>query len=259
MFGAVVPLFGVGLVGSAWRPLSVRLTRLFAQGRRTAEPIEALARDHGPHPRALRPVAVLNGLAVGVLAVSLIAFWADPLPVQLGTSLPTFLGERVAVQDVRVKMNLQMAIVAMDRYRATAGTYRGFDAKLASQVQPELAWTDDPKVASTPLWTWIVQADGDVARVAAASESGNAFCVERGPRGLRYGEAEGDVSEVPRVELLRDAVSACAATAWSTSAVQMPPFETMCEGLDPVGGYLICRMVQVNNQETLTRLKPTGV
>jgi hypothetical protein len=45
---------------------------------------------------------------------------------------------------------------------------------------------------------------------------------------------------------------------WSASAVQMPPFETMCDGLDPVGGYLICRMVQVNNQETLGRLKPIG-
>lgn len=82
--------------------------------------------------------------------------------------------------------------------------------------------------------------------MAAASESGNAFCVERTPRGLSYDMAEGNLSQTPTIALLRAAVSACA-TTWSASVVQAPPFETMCDGLDPVGGYLICRMVQVQN------------
>lgn len=101
--------------------------------------------------RVLRPIAALNGFAVGALVVSLIAFRGDPLPVQLDTTLPTYLGQRVAVQDVRVKMNLLMAIEAMDEYRAASGSYRGFDAKIGSQVQPKLAWTDEPDVAITPL------------------------------------------------------------------------------------------------------------
>jgi hypothetical protein len=42
---------------------------------------------------------------------------------------------------------------------------------------------------------------------------------------------------------LRSAVSMCGTTRWSAAAVQAPPFETMCDGLDASGGYVICRMV----------------
>jgi hypothetical protein len=68
--------------------------------------------------------------------------------------------------------------------------------------------------------------------------------------------AEGNLSQTPTIVLLRATVSACATTSWSTAAVRTPPFETMCDGLDPVGGYLICRTVQVQNQETLAAPSP---
>jgi hypothetical protein len=57
----------------------------------------------------------------------------------------------------------------------------------------------------------------------------------------------------------REAKGACSPTPWSSAVLQAPPFDTMCDGLDRLGGYLICRMVQVLSVDILNQTKPEGV
>jgi hypothetical protein len=52
------------------------------------------------------------------------------------------------------------------------------------------------------------------------------------------------------------ALWACGSTPWSDTAVRMPDTASMCDGVDPSGGYLICRMVQVLITDTMRRTKP---
>jgi len=156
-------------------------------------------------------------------------------------------------------MNLRMAIDAMDRYRAEAGSYRGFDAETGASIEPRLAWTERLAEAKAPLSMWITPGGGDVARVAGVSSSGNGFCLQRTGGGLTYGKASGGFGSVEAGRALRAAVAACSQTPWSASAVQVPPIATMCQGIDPSGGYLLCRMVQVVNVTTLRQTKPDGV
>jgi hypothetical protein len=51
-------------------------------------------------------------------------------------------------------------------------------------------------------------------------------------------------------------LAACGSTPWSSAAVRPFPIATMCDGLDPESGYLICRMVQVVMLQTLQRTGP---
>jgi hypothetical protein len=255
MFGAVLPLFVAGLLWSAWRPLAVRLTAVF--GRRA--PMFEPAPTSGTmplRPNSVRPTVALHAMAVGLLAISLIAFHEDPLLAQIGTALPTYLGVRTVAQDVRTHQNLLLAIEAMDRYRADLGTYRGFDAAAAGVMEPRLAWTERASVATEPLWMWIATARTDVARVAGLSGSGTAFCIQRSAGGLTYGESHATGAMKDR---LHAAVQTCGTTPWSPTVLRTPPFETMCDGLDPTGGYLICRMVQVLSVDILRQTKPEGV
>ena len=181
------------------------------------------------------------------------------MTAQLASSLPTYLGVRRVTEDVRVQMNLRLAIDAMDRYRAESGTYRGFDAEVAATIEPRLAWTERASDATEPLWMWIATAHNDVARVVGVSRGGSAICIERTPEGLTYGSASGRFGSAPTSRLLKRALGACGATPWSSSVLQAPPFESMCVDLDPSGGYLICRMVQALNVATLSQTKPDGV
>ena len=90
------------------------------------------------------------------------------------------------------------------------------------------------------------------ARIAALSESGTAFCIERtGDGSIRYGSAggEGDLSAFER------AIVDCGSTPWSDTAVRMPDTASMCDGVD-TSGYLICRMVQVLITDTMQRSTP---
>jgi hypothetical protein len=255
LFGGVLPLFLVGLIASAWKPLATRVTR-------------GLAHDGGPSDgrvaagpsRRRRSTIVLNASAAALLIVSLIAFVADPLPAQVASSLPTYLGLRGVVGDVRTRMNLRLAIQAMDRYRAEVGTYRGFDTEAATTIEPRLAWTGRASHATEPLWMWIATTHTRVARVVGVSPGGSAICIERTSEGLTYGSASGRFGSGATNRLLHRALRACGAMPWSSSVLQVPPFiATMCDGLDRSGGYLICRMVQSLNVTTLSRTKPDGV
>jgi hypothetical protein len=258
MFGAVLPIFLVGLLWSAWRPLAVQLTRVIAREAPTRDPTPI--REMEPiRPDRIRPTVVLHAVAVGMLTISMIAFHEDPLPAQIGTALPTYLGQRVVVSDLRLKLNLRLAIDAMDLYRAEFGSYRGFDAETGASIEPRLAWTERRTEAETPLWMWITPAADDVARVAGVSSSGNGFCLQRTADALTYGEASGGYGSFEGGQAMRAAVASCDQTPWSASAVQTPPIATMCDGIDPSGGYVICRMVQVLNVTTLRQTKPDGV
>lgn len=261
LFGAVVPLFLVGLICSVWRPLASAITDRLGRHVSSApeESVMVAPTSMASDLVRPRPATVLNTLAAAVLCLSLVVFVADPLPAQLGTALPTYLGQRALVDDVRVRMNLGMAMDAMDRYRAEAGGYRGFDAEAATVIEPRLAWTDRPGGAATPLWMWVVTARRDEARVAGLSMSGNAFCLQRTPEGLTTGMASGGLGAVTAIRALQLAVSACGERSWTSSAIQVPQVETMCNGLDRSGGYLICRMVQVLSVDILRQTKPEGV
>jgi hypothetical protein len=255
MFGVVVPLFILGLVWSSWRPLAARLSIWVDH----ADAPEAAAARVASRPTGRRRSLVLNAMAVVLLAWSTIAFIGDPLPAQIATSLPTYLGVRTAVEDVRVKMNLRIAIDAMDRHRAETGSYYGFDARTGGALESRLAWTDRRAAAATPMWVWIDEARGDLARVAALSESGNAFCLQRTDEALTFGAAKHSYGTLEGRQALGAAISSCGVMPWTRSAVEEPPWRTMCSDVDPSGGYVLCRMVQVLSVEQLRRTKPDGV
>lgn len=48
-----------------------------------------------------------------------------------------------------------------------------------------------------------------LARVAALSESGNAFCIQHSGATLAYGKASGDFGAVPGLSVLRAAIRDC--------------------------------------------------
>jgi hypothetical protein len=255
LFGAVVPLFLVGLVWSAWRPLAFTIARRLDRAR-PAVVGEGVVDGSAVAPRdpARHRPAIVGGFAAAVLCLSLVVFVADPLPAQIGTALPTYLGVRGSVGDLRMKMNLRTAMEAMDRYRSETGSYEGFDEAAGVELEPTLAWTT--RSTMTPLRVWIVDAGTDVARVAGVSDSGNAFCLQRTSDGLTYGTARGEFGGSEQEAALRAAISACDRAPWTDAALQAPPWRTMCTGLDRAGGYLICRMVQALNATTLRHAKP---
>ena len=74
-FASVAPLGVAALLGSSWRPIAMRLS-----GGARVRPVRT------PATRRLRPVVVLHALAIGMLAVSLIAVRNDPLPIQISTA-----------------------------------------------------------------------------------------------------------------------------------------------------------------------------
>jgi hypothetical protein len=260
-FGAVVPLFAAGLIGSAWGRLATGLAHLF--------PDEDEAWDAPAEPRSepspiatgrIRPVVVLNAFAVGLLAVTLIAFRGDPSPVQSAQAVPTYLGARISVEDLRTRLDLRRAMTAMDAYRASEGTYQGFDALSGAAADPSIVWNDGLPVAGSdgghggPVG--IVSADDQEARVVAFSASGSAFCLQRGDAGLAYGRGfrtgNGDGHEA----VLKLAIAACGSTPWSADAVRRFPIATMCVGVEP-DRYVICRVVQALMMTTMKGTDPT--
>ncbi len=268
-FGIAVPLALIGLVCSAWRPLAMRLT---SRGDRAEAPeaasLKALGGSVGKprRPRRVRPIVVLNAVGVGMLMVSLVMFRADPLPLQISMALPTYLGERITEQDVRTKMDLRQAMTAMDTYRSQHGTYRGFDAATGSVADTSLAWHDWPLKAdasgSVPSFTMsIAWASGRRARVAALSYSGTAFCLERtGTGGLTFGSSVGSAEPGAgdATNALKQAVARCGSTGWTSAAIRPFPIATLCDGMAPDGGYLICRMVQALSVSIMRQTKPYG-
>jgi len=226
-FAGVVPLVAAGFVGSLWRPIAERFA-----GRHRAERAPRVTSR-----TAVRPTVVLNSIAVALLALSMLAVRTDPLPIQISTGLPTYLGERAWASDVRTKMNLGVAIAAMGVYRAEHGTFVGFDAAAGERAASELEWYDG--ASEDPLVVGIVGADEGSARIVASSGSGSAFCVQAvtGSTGgsLTYGSAGHD--DVGR------AMRRCGSIAWTPAAIRMFDVDAMCSGADDQV-IIICRAAQ---------------
>jgi hypothetical protein len=226
-FGDALPLLVVGLVASLWRPLAT----WFAKGRTAETRSTAAASGRRSVRRRVRPLVVVNALAAALLLASVLAARFDPLGIQIGTSLPTYLGARELAQDVRTKTNLAGAIEALDAYRAEHGTYRGFDAAAGESSIPELAWSDVP--TGEELVVRIAETSGSSARVLANSGSGAVFCAEASASGARYGEG----SRVPL------ALASCDSTPFTAASFRMLDVEAFCDGVDD-GAILLCRSVQ---------------
>jgi hypothetical protein len=226
-FGGVLPLVCAGFVGSLWRPIAERFA-----GRHAAERV-----PRATSTAAVRPTVVLNSNAVALHAISMLAVRTDPLPIQISTGLPTYLGERALADDVRTKMNLGIAIDAMEAYGAEHGSFMGFDAAAGERAASQLEWLDG--ASKDPLVVGIVAADEASVRVVASSGSGKAFCMQAvtGPTGasVTYGSAGHD--DVDR------AMGRCGSTAWTPAAVRMFDVDAMCSGADDQV-IIICRAVQ---------------
>lgn len=239
-FGGVVPLIAVGLVASLWRPLAERLA-----GGRGERAVPGAARERAAQDASarIRPVVVLNALAAALLAVSAMATATDPLPIQIGTRLPTYLGERERAQDVRAKMNLGLAMDAMAAYRAEQGSYAGFDAAMGEFAVPELDWSDRP--VDEELTVAVVAARKDLAQVVARSGSGEVFCLQAdGPDGLlTFGSAHPSAPE---------ARANCEAAPWTADATRFFDVGPLCAGADE-GVLPLCRSVQRLLGQTLAR------
>jgi hypothetical protein len=202
----------------------------------------------------LAPAAILNAAAVVVLVASVALYASDPARALNAQPLPTFLGQRSAANNLRIRMDLQQAMSVMERYHMGHGTYEGFDAKLGAASDPSLAWFDGigvhPGGRSTADQTYVpdlvmfvIAARKDLAQIAAASATGDAYCIQGAGGGriirITYGTA---AAGEPTVSTLRTAIARCGDTPWTAALTRQPP-QLTC---DPnVPGYLLCRMVQV--------------
>jgi len=241
-FGMVVPLAAIGLVWSGWRPLALRLS-----GRR--EVVAEVAQT--PSARRVRPVVVLNAAAVALLAVSAIAYRADPLPIRIGEPIPTYLGYRDRVDDVRARTNLDMAISAAGLYREERGTWKGFDAKTAAAIQDQLTWVDPAPATDNGSPTLhfqtatIATASRPVVRIVTRSQSGDFFCIQRTPdAGVTWGSGRSQSA----------AAADCGSNPWTAHETQPMPQLDCPSGAEQ--GYLICRMVQVLAIDIMKTPKP---
>ena len=265
-FGAVVPLFAVGLVASAWRPLAERIGARIRPDDATTQGVAERPAEWTPRavvdPTRVRPTVVLNALGAGLLIVSLVLFRADPLPAQIGVALPTFVGARASISDLRTRQLLRQALTDMDTFRSEEGSYRGFDDVVAGEIDPVLTWrtgaADPVPDGSHVLTMGIATATSTTARIVAVSPSGNAFCIQRDASGVSYGSGSGPgrSNGATSERSIDRALAACGSTPWSSAALRPFPIASMCDGLDPESGYLICRMVQVVMLQTLQRTGP---
>ena len=238
-FRGAVPLAGVGLVASLWRPIA----NVFAgRGRRELRPAAVSLTIDVP---SVRPAVVWNALAAGLLVVTLIAVRADPLPVQISMTLPTYLGQRELAHDVRAKQNLDAALDAMESYRATNETYAGFDAAVGEAASPELSWQDGR--TGEHLVVGVTLATESHAQVVALSGSGTAFCLQEIGGDRTLGAAERGGLAAARAE--------CGSTSWTAGELRMFDVEAMCDGMDDQV-VTMCRAVQRLVYETLATSAP---
>jgi heat shock protein HslJ len=264
-FGVVLPLFFLGLVASCWQPLALWLD-LRLGWRREPSRISDAARVVTPQVRKLRvpvrPTAVLNALAVSVIAISLIASRNDPMLVWNSTSLPTFTGESVMAQDSRTKLDLFEAIAAADSFRTKTGSYRGFNASVGAGIDPTLAWTDAVAPVRTLAFLPVLPTEkvgtlpssANRVRLVSVSPSGTYFCMQRqgsGPITYGVGDASSGNSSVAR---MNQALATCSDIRWGPSSAPNPARAMSC---DPsTFGYMLCRLVQANIQQVMLAPNP---
>ncbi len=250
-FGAVAPLVTMGLAGSAWRPLAEAFGR--ARARRPSDEHDQAETELPRAPAAnsdrprVRRIVIANALAGGLVAVSLIAARFDPLPVQISTSLPTYLGLRNLVADVSVRTELRDGLAAIDAHYADHGTYRGFDVQQA----PRVSWLEgslaDPErtFGSENTGLEVVLADDNSAELVGLSSSGRVICAraehaEGGSSVMTWG-VSADIGSI--ASRLSRATQACGDRPLDTTALRTFPIDELCPDVD-ASDVVGCRSMQ---------------
>jgi hypothetical protein len=240
-FRTSIPLASIGLAGAASVLFVAR-----QRGLRSEQP-PAARRD-------LRPMAVVYGVSIGALAVTLVMSVTDPLPVEIATTLPTYLGARERVEDLRSRMTLDRALASAEAYRERTGTFRGFDASTAETLDPGLLWADGTPGSESAFGPERVvriamTTDERVDLVIVAEPT--TYCVRsiRG-RAPTYGAA----NEGPPHVRARTALRGCADRRWSSDLLRPFPIESFC---DQAADITMCRAVQGFMRNLMA--SPTGV
>jgi hypothetical protein len=238
-FAGVAPLAVAGLLGSLWRPVAMRLSGASAVG---APPSVERA------DRSVRPNVVLNAVAVALLLLSAIAVRTDPLPIQISTSLPTYLGVREAAEDTRAEMNLLVAIDALDTYRGDHGSFAGFEPATGERLAPSVDWSNS--VGGWPLDVAVVDVSAVDARVVVGSTTGAVYCARTDGRVATYGSATSERGKVLDAAVVRRAVAACDSTPLTEDAARTLDMGQECAVADEQA-LVVCRSVQRLVERTL--------
>jgi hypothetical protein len=229
-FWLVAQLVAAGLIASGLMPLARRLQR---SGSRAPSGPTPFGR-----PASVRPLVVANALGVGLVLATVVAAASDPGSIAISTTLPTFLGVRVAAQDARAVANLGLALDALGTFEATHGSSDGFDAATGERLAPELAWADGFPTEELAVG---VQRDPDGAvRVLVHSGSGAALCGRLGD-GPTFGSVP--PPNGGPMHAARSAIAVCGTEPLTLAATRPPDVARLCAGIDD-GAILICRRVQ---------------
>ena len=238
-FGPALWLAAVGLVASAAMPLAAWWERR----RQPAQETEPVGTTLSP-PR-VRTFVVLNAIAVGLVAVSVVAANGDPLPAQLSAPFPTYSGIRQRADDARAVHNLLDAVRAFDVHRATYGPTVRFDAAAGRARDDRMRWHDG--VAPNDTLTLLVLASTpSLVRLATVSASGTAFCAEATRDDdwrPAYGSSAGVRAASTPKATMRAAVANCGDAPLTDASIPDLPVASLCDGVDQEG-IIICRSVQ---------------
>lgn len=219
-----------------------------------------IARQRGFHmepglgrSRRFRPISIAYGVGFGALAVTAVMFALDPLPFQISTPLPTYLGARDRVFELRSRLTLDEALGVATRYRAAHGSFEGFDAESARESGSHLLWDDGlPPPASTfgpELTVRVVDASDEQLELVLVQAS-TTYCVMTASGGNpTYGIAR---TGPPRPRALL-AVETCGAQPWTDALFEPFPIDGFC---DDAPDIVLCRMAQKNLRDVMA--SPTG-
>jgi hypothetical protein len=233
-FASALPLAVIGLLASAVGPLAAWLERR-RSGTARVRPASSVS------TRELRPAVVVNTIAVGLVLVSIVAASADPLPTQLSTPLPTYLGIRDRAQDARAVMNVIQALDAAAAHRANDGLR--FDAAAGAAYEPSLRWREGP--SERDLTVAVLRGTPTLVRVGTISASGAAVCAQATAVdgwAPTYGVGASQGTQGTR-RALGEAVAHCGDRPLTDDAVPDLPVGTMCDAVDR-DSLVICRSVQ---------------
>jgi hypothetical protein len=180
-------------------------------------------------------------------------FAPDPLPFQISTPLPTYLGARDRVVDLRSRMTLDEALDVVVAYRTAHGSFQGFDAAAATDLGSSLLWDDGvPDEGATfdsDLTVRVVSAtDERVELVLVRSQT--TYCVRaRAGADPTYGTA---VAGRPHHRALT-AIETCGAQPWTSALLRPFSIDGFC---DDAPDIVLCRMAQKNLRDIIA--SPTG-
>jgi len=165
----------------------------------------------------------------------------DPAPYIFSTALPTYLGARERVIDLRSRMTLDEAHRVAGGYRRAHGSLTGFDADAARELGSQLLWDDGlPSAEMTfgpELTVRVLGSSSDkVELVLVGSET--TYCLRTSSSGTpTYGFSR---AGAPR-ERAQTAVAACETQPWTPDLLRPFPVERFCEDAPDI---VMCRAVQ---------------